>query len=407
VLGSFFYDEEEEFLGGFDFSVHRAETGAMADINVVPGNPIHEDITIQAEPEGGFGYTATYDPHGVPSTFKVLIFGAGEEVTWNYDGEDNPADVRVLGIETGTSAFIYMSDEFLAAANIGVDVQGTGGRVTLMGDLALDVTDTLIANWLPISSLTSIPTLGVSTNRLTITTPTGEEECLYGGLLGCSWPRFHGDTAQGPGHYVFHMTGDGVGLAQNADDVMLYGADARLPIDQTLNTPPLPTSVVSRKIHGTMGAFDVSLPMTGNPGIECRSGVPSGDYQVVVTFPNVVTFLSAAVTSGTGIVANTGGNGTTALTANLTGVTNAQTITLTLSAVNDGTHAGDVAVPMSVLLGDVNGNGVVSNTDVASVKSQVAAPVDSSNFRHDVNANGVISNTDVSATKAQVGTSLP
>jgi hypothetical protein len=55
----------------------------------------------------------------------------------------------------------------------------------------------------------------------------------------------------------------------------------------------------------------------------------------------------------------------------------------------------------------VNGNGVVSNTDVASIKSDVAAPVDSSNFRTDVNANGVISNSDVATAKAQVGVTLP
>jgi hypothetical protein len=62
---------------------------------------------------------------------------------------------------------------------------------------------------------------------------------------------------------------------------------------------------------------------------------------------------------------------------------------------------------MGVLLGDVTANGVVSNTDVASVKSQVAAPVTTSNFRNDVTANGIVSNTDVSTTKAQVGTTLP
>jgi hypothetical protein len=62
---------------------------------------------------------------------------------------------------------------------------------------------------------------------------------------------------------------------------------------------------------------------------------------------------------------------------------------------------------MSVLAGDTTANGVVSNTDVAAVKGQVAAPVTSSNFRNDVNANGIISNTDVSATKAEVGASLP
>ena len=80
---------------------------------------------------------------------------------------------------------------------------------------------------------------------------------------------------------------------------------------------------------------------------------------------------------------------------------------LVLAGVNDGTHTGDVAVQMGVLLGDANANKVVSNTDVAAVKAQVAAPVTQSNFRNDITANGIISNTDVSTAKAQVGTSLP
>jgi len=61
---------------------------------------------------------------------------------------------------------------------------------------------------------------------------------------------------------------------------------------------------------------------------------------------------------------------------------------------------------MGVLFGDVSGNGIVSNSNVTSVKSQVGAPVNSSNFRNDVTVNWVITNTDVSNTKAQVGTSL-
>jgi hypothetical protein len=55
----------------------------------------------------------------------------------------------------------------------------------------------------------------------------------------------------------------------------------------------------------------------------------------------------------------------------------------------------------------VNANGVVSNGDVALVQAQVAAEVDSTNFRDDVNANGVISNGDVSLIQAKVGSTLP
>jgi hypothetical protein len=172
-------------------------------------------------------------------------------------------------------------------------------------------------------------------------------------------------------------------------------------------SPPIPTSVVSRKTHGTGGAFDIDLPLVGTPGIECRTGGSTNDYQVVLTFASAVTFDNATVTSGTGTVSNSSGSGTTEVALNLTGIANAQTITLTLFGVNDSTNSGDVSVPMSVLVGDSTANGNVSNTDVAAVKAEVAAPVTASNFRNDVNANGIISNTDVSNTKAQVGTSLP
>ncbi len=63
------------------------------------------------------------------------------------------------------------------------------------------------------------------------------------------------------------------------------------------------------------------------------------------------------------------------------------------------------------LLGDVNGNGVLTNADVSLVKAQVASggSVGAGNFRNDVNANGVITNADVSVTKAEVaaGAQLP
>jgi 6-phosphogluconolactonase (cycloisomerase 2 family) len=173
---------------------------------------------------------------------------------------------------------------------------------------------------------------------------------------------------------------------------------------------PLPPTVVSRKAHGAVGNFDINLPLIGPAGVECRSGGPNSDYQVIFTFPRPLTSVaSAAVSSGSGSIASSAIDSSDAhnYIVNLTGLDNAQTITLSLSGVNDGTNTGDIAVPMSILIGDISGNGIVSNADVASIKAQVAAPVAQSNFRNDITANGVISNTDVSATKGQVGTTLP
>jgi phosphatidylinositol-3-phosphatase len=205
-------------------------------------------------------------------------------------------------------------------------------------------------------------------------------------------------------------SGDSVSRVYNYGDVAAAAAGQTGGVDENdsygLITRFNTISAVSRKTHGSAGAFDVSLPLLGNPGIECRDGGVSGDYQMVITFATPVTFAGAQLTQGTGSVSSTSTTGNQVL-VNLTGVTNAQTIQVTLLAVNDGTATNNLTIPMSVLVGDVTANKVVSNTDVASVKSQVAGAVTASNFRNDVNANGVISNTDVSVTKAQVGTSLP
>ncbi len=57
---------------------------------------------------------------------------------------------------------------------------------------------------------------------------------------------------------------------------------------------PQALSAVSRKTHGSVGDFDIPLPLTGAPGVECRAG----DQKIVVTFNNVVTDGMASVSAG-------------------------------------------------------------------------------------------------------------
>jgi hypothetical protein len=166
--------------------------------------------------------------------------------------------------------------------------------------------------------------------------------------------------------------------------------------------------VVSRKFHGTT-PFDVDLPLTGTPGIECRigQGPSSNNHQVVVTFPGPATFTSASVTSGTGTVSGTTASGNE-LTINLSGVTNAQTIVITLFGLNDGANpVGDLAIPMSVLFGDITANTNVTGADVNVCKSQVGASLSLDNFRNDVDVSNAITGSDVNVVKSQVGAALP
>ena len=157
-----------------------------------------------------------------------------------------------------------------------------------------------------------------------------------------------------------------------------------------ISPAPTPTQVVSRKIHGGTPR-DITLPLTGNSGIECRSGGATNDYQVVFTFPSAVTFNNAGVTAGTGSVSSSSGSGTTTVTVNLTGVTNAQRITVTLLAVSDGTNTGNVDIPMAVLVGDTTGNGTVNaRRRPDQNRNRPGRRHDAANFRSDVNANGSI-----------------
>lgn len=187
-------------------------------------------------------------------------------------------------------------------------------------------------------------------------------------------------------------------------------AYAMLPIG------PTPASAVSRKNHGAAGNFDVDLPLSGSPGIECRSGGLTSDFQIVVTFANTVTVNGnpqAQVTAGPGMIGSGGmsNGGMVTVTGNtvtipLTNVANDSgviTIEITLFGVNDGSANGNVMIPMGVRLGDVNGNGSINASDVSLCKTHLGQTVDATNFRADINTNGAINGSDVGIVKSQIG----
>jgi hypothetical protein len=170
---------------------------------------------------------------------------------------------------------------------------------------------------------------------------------------------------------------------------------------------------VSRKRHGTAGMFDITLPLSGTKvGVECRQGGSSHVFTVFLTFPTSVTVGSVSVTpdpkaSGATASISSASVSGSQVTINLTGVSNAQRIAITLSAVSDGINSNDVIVPMGVLLGDTNNNGSVASTDVSLTQSKVGQAVSKTTFREDVNLDGVLNTTDVNLVHSKVGTKLP
>jgi hypothetical protein len=170
-----------------------------------------------------------------------------------------------------------------------------------------------------------------------------------------------------------------------------------------------PVDAVSRKRQGSAGNFDVDLPLTGKPGIEDRSGGTSANYEVIATFTVPVDVQQVTVTPGAGGTASVSHFAVhhSQVIVDLTNVSNAQTLTVNLIGVTGGTRSGNVAIPMSVLIGDTNADGVVNAEDVSETQAQSGKHVTLSNFREDVNADGAIDSTDVILAQSESGTHLP
>jgi hypothetical protein len=167
------------------------------------------------------------------------------------------------------------------------------------------------------------------------------------------------------------------------------------------------TTAVSRKTHGGAGDFDINLPLSGEPGVECRSS--GGNHTLVFSASNNLVSGNASVTTGIGTISGSPSFAGNTMTVNLTGVTDVQMITVTLSNVTDSFAQvlPDTAVSMNMLIGDTSGNKAVSAGDVAQTKGQSGQPVGAGNFRNDVNVSGSINAGDVAQVKANSGHSLP
>lgn len=166
------------------------------------------------------------------------------------------------------------------------------------------------------------------------------------------------------------------------------------------------TGAVSRKLHGGT-PFDIPMPLTGEPAVECRSS--GGAHTIIFTFDNNIVSGNAAVVSGTGSVAGSPTFSNNTMAVNLTGVGDAQKIGVKLSGVTDalGQVLPDTSVQLNILAGDTNGSRTVTAADVSQAKSLSGSAANASNFRADVNVSGSVNGTDVSLIKAQSGHTSP
>ena len=162
-------------------------------------------------------------------------------------------------------------------------------------------------------------------------------------------------------------------------------------------------------MHGGAGTFDINLPVVGPSGIECRSGGANGNHTMVISFNNTVVSGNATITGGIGSVAGTPTFSGNTMMVNLTGVANAQTVTVTLSNVTDSFSQvlPNTAINVGFLLGDTNGDAFVNSGDSLQTRNRSGQVTDATNFRSDVNTDGFVNSGDSFIVRSRSGTNLP
>ena len=130
--------------------------------------------------------------------------------------------------------------------------------------------------------------------------------------------------------------------------------------------------------------FDINLPATGNPGIECRTGGANSAHTLVFTFASNLSFAGGAtVSQGSATVAPASvGPNLNQVTVELSNVVSPQHLVVQLSGAQDAAHStiAPISARMDVLLGDSTASGAVNASDVSQTKAQSGAPLTISNF---------------------------
>jgi PKD repeat protein len=354
------------------------------------------------------------------NTGNVIAFGTANSLAvdptpFNWDARNPGTQLSSVGGNT----YVLVG----AGAGLLETVQTTGvtGTYTRVGNISC-------SDKPPVAILSATPRSGnaplaVSFNASASNEPTGACGTINSYTLDFgdgsapvtqdgAHPMFS-HTYNSPGAYPARLTvGDTAGLTSNNPAEIIITVTSAGPPALASQTP-----VVSRMTHGAAGMFDINLPLTGTRGVECRSGGINGNYTLVFTFVNNLASVDqATVTTGAGTVSSTvlGPNaglnlGANQFEVNLTGVTNAQYIAVSLVNAKDSTGAiGNIIGPqMGVLLGDTTANGLVNSSDISQTQSQSGQPVSAANFREDTTVNGAINSSDISLVQSKSGTALP
>ena len=165
-------------------------------------------------------------------------------------------------------------------------------------------------------------------------------------------------------------------------------------------------TAVSRKSHGSAGVFDLPLAKSGKPTVEGRK--VDEDTQTDGVHRFILTFNKPIVSSSVRIVSTQRahllpeaiqGN---QLVLPLANAADGETVSISVAVTDLYGGSLETIVSMALLRGDVNGDGVVDQTDLNLVRA-ASAGVGASNYGADVTVNGSINQADVAQVRSRLG----
>ena len=393
--------------GNINFAAQVAYPVGLNPAGVVSGDFNHDGNIDLAVLNNGDYFTFSS-----PTTITVLL-GNGDgtvtpqpaQIVWNHNGGDALAvgDFSGTGrLDLAVANFGYASANELRIMRGNGDGTFTPAESYGIGEGAEDIK---VADFNG-DGVVDLITCDLNDDTITVLAGKGDGTFVSSVDASSDKPVPFGFPAFG--YPTFVDVGD---LNRDGKPDIVTGNIFNRTVTVLQNTTILPVrllSVISRKVHGSAGTFDLDL--TNGNAIECRYGGSNGNYTLVLTFSNTLSSVGgAAVTSGTGSVSSSEiAADAHQFIVNLTGVTTAQTLNVSLSSVADsgGNFSGTVSIPIKILVGDTNADRFTDAVDVSQTKSQSGSAVSSGNFREDVNADGFIDAIDVSLVKSKSGTSL-
>ena len=249
------------------------------------------------------------------------------------------------------------------------------------------------------TALTATPGNGSAT--LTFSAPSANGAPITAYTVRCDPGAITGGGTQSPVTVTGLTNGTPYSCAMAAINSAGTGAYS-VPVSVTPNVPKL-LGVISRKTHGSSGAFD--LPIDSQAGIAGQVSVEprviDTGHQIVFQFDSPITATGTASTTAGTVTVQIAGNDVIVI---LIGVNDNQRATISLTDVNG---AGvDRSVSLGFLVGDVNGSRAIDQLDVTAIRARTGQPVNATNFWFDLNLSGGVTASEVAAVKARVGRPL-